>query len=237
VNELPEERLLELKYKYRRINLRFVRGDPTNEQTLERAGVRHADSVIVLADSVTAPGGEDLRTTVIVLTVEKMNPEVKTTAEVLDATSELDVRRVGVDDVVVGGQDTGFFLSAGAVAPGLGTAARELLRAGGEAEIRRVDFPRALRSRSYQEAFAWYRSQGALLVGVITERTNITLDDVLGAGTGWVNDFIKRMLAEASDTVLGQDQEKLRVIFDPPGELVIGRNDAGLVIGGSATLT
>lgn len=237
VNELPEERLLELKYKYRRIAIQFVRGDPTNEQALDRAGVAHAAAVIVLADAVGAPGAEDLRTTVVVLTVEKMNPEVTTTAELLDPANEPDVRRVGVDDVVVAGQDAGFFLAAGATAPGLGTAARELLHSGAEVELRRVEFPRTLRGRRYADAFAWYRERGALLVGVISERLNVTLDDVLGSGTGWVNDFIRRMLAESSEAVLGQDQEKIHVLFDPEDGYTIGDSDAALIIGGTVELS
>ncbi|MBI3969643.1 MAG: NAD-binding protein [Chloroflexi bacterium] len=237
VNELPEERLTELKYKYRRMNLRFVRGDPTNEQTLDRAGVARSASVIVLADTVGAPGGEDLRTTVVVLTVEKINPDIKTTAELMEAANEADVRRVGVDDVVMAGQDAGFFLSAGATAPGLGTAAREMLRASGEVEIRRVEFPRLLRGRSYREAFAWYRRQDILLLGVISERVNVTLDDVLGTGTGWVDTFIRRMLAESSEAVLGQDQEKIQVLFGPEDEYIIGSTDAALIIGATLTLS
>lgn len=237
VNELPEERLLELKYKYRKINLRFVRGDPTNEQALDRANVGQSTSVIVLADSQAAPGGEDLRTTVVVLTVDKINPAVKTTAELLDPANEPDLRRVGVDDVIMSGQDAGFFLSAGAIAPGLGTAAREMLRASCEVEIRRVEFPRTLRGRTYLEAFTWYRQQNALLVGVISERINVTLDDVLGSGTGWVGAFIRRMLAESSDAVIGQDQEKIQVLFGPADDYVLGGTDAALIIAGSMTLS
>ena len=237
VNELPEERLVELRYKYRKVNLRFVRGDPTNEQVLDRAGISTAAAAIILADTAAVPGGEDLRTTVVVLTIKKMNSEIKTTAEVLQAANEPDVRRVGVDDVVAAGQDAGFFFSAGAIAPGLGTAAREMLRASGPAEMRRVEFPRALRGRTFQEAFTWYRQQNALLVGVISERINVTLDDVLGSGTGWVNAFIRRMLAESSEAVLGQDQDKIQVLFGPDDDYVIGGTDAALVISGSVTLS
>ena len=237
VNLLDQEKLAELKYKYRRINLRFVRGDSTSEQALERAGVAKASNCIVMADTLVAPGGEDLRSTVIVLTASKMNSDLKITAELMISDNEADIRRVGVDDIVLAGQDAGFFMSAGALAPGLGNAAREMLRASGEAELRRIDFPRNLRGLTYQEVFQAYRQQNILLVGLISERINVSLDDLMGAGTGWVTGLIRRLMAEASSEILGQDQEKIQVLWDPGDEYIIGSTDAALIIAQPLTVT
>ena len=237
VNLLDAEKLSELKYKYRKINLRFVRGDATSEQAMERAGAQKAGSCIVMADTQQAPGGEDLRSTVVVLTVDKMNPDIKITAELMLSENEADIRRVGVDDIVLAGQDAGFFMSAGALSPGLGNAAREMLKASGEAEIRRIDFPRNMRGLSYQEVFNLYRQQDVLLVGVISERINVSLDDLMGSGTGWVTGLIKRLMAEASQEILGQDQEKIQILWDPGDDYTIGSTDAALVITQPLTVT
>ncbi|MBU6288745.1 MAG: NAD-binding protein [Chloroflexi bacterium] len=237
VNLLDAEKLSELKYKYRKINLRFVRGDATSEQAMERAGAAKAANCIVMADSQQAPGGEDLRSTVVVLTVDKMNPDIKITAELMLPENEADIRRVGVDDIVLAGQDAGFFMSAGALSPGLGNAAREMLKASGEAEIRRIDFPRNMRGLSYQEVFNLYRQQDVLLVGVISERINVSLDDLMGSGTGWVTGLIKRLMAEASQEILGQDQEKIQILWDPGDDYTIGSTDAALVITQPLTVT
>jgi Trk K+ transport system NAD-binding subunit len=237
VNLLDQEKLAELKYKYRRINLRFVRGDSTSEQVLERAGVAKATGCIVMADTLVAPGGEDLRSTVIVLTANKMNSDLKITAELMMSENEADIRRVGVNDIVLAGQDAGFFMSAGALAPGLGNAAREMLRASGEAELRRIDFPRNLRGLTYLEVFQAYRQQNILFVGLISERINVSLDDLMGPGTGWVSGLIRRLMAEASSEILGQDQEKIQVLWDPGDEYIIGTTDAALVITQPLTVT
>jgi voltage-gated potassium channel len=237
VNLLDAEKLSELKYKYRKINLRFVRGDATSEQAMERAGAEKAANCIVMADTQQAPGGEDLRSTVVVLTVDKMNPDIKITAELMLSENEADIRRVGVDDIVLAGQDAGFFMSAGALSPGLGNAAREMLKASGEAEIRRIDFPRNMRGLSYQEVFDLYRQQDVLLVGVISERINVSLDDLMGSGTGWVTGLIKRLMAEASQEILGQDQEKIQILWDPGDDYTIGSTDAALVITQPLTVT
>ncbi len=237
VNLLDAEKLSELKYKYRRINLRFVRGDATSEQALERAGAHKAANCIVMADTQQAPGGEDLRSTVVVLTVDKMNADIKITAELMLSENEADIRRVGVDDIVLAGQDTGFFVSAGALSPGLGNAAREMLKASGGAEIRRIEFPRTMRGLSYEEVFSLYREQNVLIVGVISERINVSLDDLLGSGTGWVTGLIKRLMAEASQEILGQDQDKIQILWDPGDDYTIGTTDAALVIAQPLTVT
>jgi voltage-gated potassium channel len=237
VNLLEAEKLSELKYKYRKISLRFVRGDATSEQAMERAGAAKASNCIVMADTQQAPGGEDLRSTVVVLTVDRMNPNIKITAELMLPENEADIRRVGVDDIVLAGQDAGFFMSAGALSPGLGNAAREMLKASGEAEIRRIDFPRSMRGLSYEEVFKLYRQQDVLLVGVISERINVSLDDLMGSGTGWVTGLIKRLMAEASQEILGQDQEKIQILWDPGDDYTIGSTDAALVITQPLTVT
>lgn len=237
VNLLDAEKLAELKYKYRRINLRFVRGDATSEQAMERAGAGKAANCIVMADTQQAPGAEDLRSTVVVLTVDKMNPDIKITAELMLQENEQDIRRVGVDDIVLAGQDAGFFMSAGALSPGLGNAAREMLKASGDAEIRRIEFPRNLRGLTYEEVFNIYRGQNVLLMGVISERINVSLDDLMGSGTGWVTGLIKRLMAEASQEILGQDQDKIQVLWDPGDDYTIGSTDAALVITQPLTVT
>jgi hypothetical protein len=166
-----------------------------------------------------------------------MNPDIKITAELMLPENEADIRRVGVDDIVLAGQDAGFFMSAGALSPGLGNAAREMLKASGEAEIRRIDFPRNMRGLSYQEVFNLYRQQDVLLVGVISERINVSLDDLMGSGTGWVTGLIKRLMAEASQEILGQDQEKIQILWDPGDDYTIGSTDAALVITQPLTVT
>lgn len=237
VNQLPEETLAALRTKYRRANLYVVRGDHTLEEVLDRAGVARAAAVVILADSVGAPAREDDRTLRAMLTIEHLNPEAKTTVEVRQPANEAGVRSAGADDVVVAQQDVGFFLAGGAVAPGIGLAAREMLRAGGRAEILRAEFPHHLRGRTYGEAFGYYHQQGILLLGIISERPSVTLDDVLGAGTSWLDEFIRRMLAETSEDILGGTQEKTQVLFSPDDGYQLSVSDAALIIGGRATVS
>jgi hypothetical protein len=44
-------------------------------------------------------------------------------------------------------------------------------------------------------------------------------------------------MAEASSEILGQDQEKIQVLWDPGDEYIIGTTDAALVITQPLTVT
>jgi voltage-gated potassium channel len=232
VNQLSEDQLTELRFRYRSANLLTIRGDPTHEAILERANVPEAAAAIILADTSSGePEKADDRTLFTALAVRDANPEIKIAAQLIDAEKEAAVRHAGVDEVVVAGQETSFFLAAGAMFPGLARAARQLLTYGSGHELRRIDFARELRGRTFREARAFYRQSGDLLIGIISEGAVVTISDVLGSSTDWVDEFIRSAFQVSGQEVIAQDADRTQAILAPPDEYVIGNKDSGIVIG------
>lgn len=96
---LIDEALEELPPAMHDQNVRYIKGDPTKEATLERANFREASNAIVLAaDSLDAHS--DHQSLAVALTLEKLHPDIVTTVEVVDPERVPLFERAGVDGVV-----------------------------------------------------------------------------------------------------------------------------------------
>ena len=96
---LIDEQLEELPPQLHDQAVRFIRGDPTKAETLERANFRGATNAIVLAlDPLDAHS--DHQSLAVALTLEKLHSEIITTCEVVDPERVELFKRAGVDGIV-----------------------------------------------------------------------------------------------------------------------------------------
>jgi voltage-gated potassium channel len=109
--------------------LYHVHGDYTQVDVLEKIGVRHASSVVLLTDEVVArsPQDRDARTVLAALTIERMAPEIYTVAELHSRQNEELLRMAGVEEIVVGDWYAGMILGSVARNRGLVSVLDEIL--------------------------------------------------------------------------------------------------------------
>ncbi|UCH79116.1 MAG: potassium channel protein, partial [Candidatus Coatesbacteria bacterium] len=151
----------------------FVRGDCTDEEVLQRAAISKAHTAIVLADT---SGGRvfdqaDARTILTVLTVETLNRDVYTCAELVHRKNRLHLERVHVDEVVVSGEYGGKILAHSALYHGISRVLSELLATTEESsEFYRVAIPEEIRGQDFEIALDYFRRQyRALVIAVLRE--------------------------------------------------------------------
>lgn len=94
IEELKEDKLLK--------NINFVRGDYFSESALERANVRSAEKVIILADTYesSAISEVDSKTVMTVLTVKALSRDVYTCVELLDKKYENYLKQAQCDEIL-----------------------------------------------------------------------------------------------------------------------------------------
>jgi voltage-gated potassium channel len=150
----------------------FVRGDCTDEAILTRAAAPKAHTAIVLAD---ASGGRsyddaDARTILTVLTVETLNREVYTCAELVHHKNRLHLERVHVDEVVVSGEYGGKILAHSALYHGMSQVLADLLTGDEGSEFYRVAVPEEIRGQDFEIALDYFRREHrALVIAVLRE--------------------------------------------------------------------
>jgi voltage-gated potassium channel len=96
---LIDESLPELPGELEALGIFFVKGDPTREETLRMANAQQASHAILLAKDPANPHSDD-HNLVATLVLERMNPEVFTVVEVLNAGKIRQVELAGADSVV-----------------------------------------------------------------------------------------------------------------------------------------
>lgn len=155
-----------------RENVIFLHDDFTRVSALERAGVLRAKTVIILADTSNNRSEQDAdaRTILAALTVEKISPDVQTSAELLHRTygSHLDLGKV--NSYVVSGEYGAYLLAQEAMERGSMGVIDELLTCQRGNEFYRTEIPEKWIGKDFNEAFVEMKSQHrAILVGVCEE--------------------------------------------------------------------
>lgn len=234
VNGMDSERFDAIKAAHPALDLRFVRGDHTQEAVLRKASAHQARTCILLPDETGESGvsNADERTILAALAIKSLSRDVAIRAAILKPESEQHLRRAEVEDIVLHGEFTGFLLSASGDGGGLPVAARELLSYSSPSRLRQRKMPGALVGQPFAQASEWFIKHGkGVLVGVLAAEKPVTLDDILSSDSGAIDDFIKRKFAEAQID-LGSDQPRGRTRLAPPPEYVIAESDVAFVVGG-----
>lgn len=109
-------------------NAFFVHGDPTKDETLNKANVRCARTVIVVADEKLADNGmADAKSVLICLAVDKLNSDIHLIAEVLNKENIPHFQRANVNDIIVSHQMSSRIMVRSALYKNVSTALKELL--------------------------------------------------------------------------------------------------------------
>jgi len=98
-----DDRLEELPLELLDQGVRFVRGNPTLNETLERANFRDATHAVVLAQDPADPRSDDL-SLAVALTLENLRRDIHTVVECVDPRKVDVIRRTGCDSVVCASQ-------------------------------------------------------------------------------------------------------------------------------------
>jgi len=232
VNELSEEEVESLKYKFQERGFRFLRGDFTREDVMARANITQARSAILLADTSGQHSLEkaDERTILGTLAIKSMAPEVKTCAELLDAENKQHLRRANVDEIVVRGEHIGNLLAGAATSPGLPRVISSLLSPEEENNLWKVEIPSGFLGKTAGELAAYFkREHQALLIALINERKGLVLENILTDDYSAIDQFIKRKFEEAEKDILGK-RERILITLNPADDLLLTESDSAVVI-------
>jgi voltage-gated potassium channel len=232
VNELSEDEVESLKYKYRDQDFRFLRGDFTREDVLARANIIQARSAILLADTSGQRSLEkaDERTILATLGIKSMAKEVKTCAELLNPENKQHLMRANVDEIVLRGENIGSLLAGATVSPGIPRVISSLLSPDEENNLWKVEIPEAFVGKPVSDLSAYLKEKSqALLIALLSEQKGLILDDILTDDLSAIDQFIKRKFEEAEKDLPGK-KDRVLVTLNPPDDTILTREHSAVVI-------
>jgi len=85
---------------FRDERVEFIRGDPSQDENLRRAGVMKANSVIVLTDFTKTVNEADAEALMVILAVESLNREVHTCVQIMSSANRRHLERAHADEII-----------------------------------------------------------------------------------------------------------------------------------------
>lgn len=152
-------------------NMVYLHEDFTRIPVLEKAGIQRARTCIILSDVAQGRSEQDAdaRTILAALTVEKINPEVYTCAEILNRQYGSHLAMGRVNDYVVSGDYSAYLLAQSAMNRGLMGVVGELLTYQHGQEFYRQPIAASWQGKTFDELLVELKQKHqAILVAVHT---------------------------------------------------------------------
>ncbi len=133
-------------------NLHFVRGEISDE-TLRRAAVQSADTVIILGDLDLEGSSRDAQAVLATLTVETLNPDAYTIVELESGSNSMHCERANADEIIVSSEFSCRLISRAACDHGITTVLSRLLSSSYAADLFRIPVPDELTGKDFFDVF------------------------------------------------------------------------------------
>jgi voltage-gated potassium channel len=230
VNELPEDEINSVMDRFRKRDVKFIRGDYTRNAPLERANIREAKIVILLPNLAEHdPLVADEKTLLATLNIKSTYSKKKVIAFIMNSENEVHVKRAKADEVFVSDQFIDFLVAGDVVEPGLSNVASHLFNAKSAHRIATVAIPTRFRGKSFKELSDHLKTQQKMItLGVVAEVENIGVGDFLSSDSSHLDAFIERKLKEAGRS-LGEESKTI-INLNPDDEYIVQDNDKAVVL-------
>jgi voltage-gated potassium channel len=233
INQLAAEDVESMAKEYANLEIRFIRGDFTREEVLERANIRQAGNAILLPDrsDPTASGSPDQQTILAAHVIRSINPEIKVFAHLLDEEHAMDLKRAEVDGVVISDAYAGELLADYVISPGTPQLIDHLVDDRRVPNVRRVPVPEQFVGKRSMDLFIHLKeANDQLLLGYVSETPGMGLEDEISGGNRDIIDLIKRKVSEAG--IKTRMKSRVNININPPGDYTIREGDHAIVICG-----
>lgn len=154
----------------------FVKGSPTDTRILKMANIEKCHTAIVLADSSGNKSlkDADARTILTVLTIESINRDVYTCAEIIDNEHIPHLQYAKVDEVITSGEYASKLLANAAFSRGISLVVTDLLTADEGSELYRIKQPKETKGSDFEFALEYFRKEyNTIVIGVVRDNKSI----------------------------------------------------------------
>ncbi len=230
VNSCDPSPIGEIISRHTESEISFVAGDFSKDAILDKANVRQAECVIIVADNNEATANKaDEKTIITSLTVKNMNSKVRLYAHIINPDNISHLRRAKADDVVVSDKYSGFLLAMHVTNPGVPRVIDELLSFSYGNEIVRMDIPDEFVGKTFGELCSYFtEKKRAILIGVTRESKGMALNDLLSDDASYLDQFIRKKLQESGKKFA--EEERLAIDINPERDYLIEKNNVAIVI-------
>ncbi len=217
----------ELEVKYPNLVLKYVRGDYSQKEILERANIAKACHVIVIADENLPRQTADDRSVIAANAIRFCSPSVPLTIQLLNAQNRNHLDSARVDNIVSFDEMGGYMLASNIISKHTLSLYNNLLHHP-EKKCQALQIPQQFIGKKYQEVVMhFYQERDVILIGILNERQQLEIEDIFSADTSPIDAFIKQALEQSQSKLPDQ---RFTIHINPEKSYLIQERDQALVI-------
>jgi len=229
INQLSEEGIANIINHFAVLEIKFVRGDYTQESILNRANVRMAQAVLILPDTSAGLGSKsDEKTILTTLSIKSINSKTKVYAHIIDRENLSHIRKAKADDVLISDAYSGYLLAAHVLSPGIPQTVDRLFSDEEDYKFNRLQIPYQYHGKTYGELRNDLQNkENIICIGLGREREGMDMSGLLSDDYSFIDQFIKRKFEEAGRGFKNEKKINIRInpahdsIIEPPDFLIV----------------
>jgi voltage-gated potassium channel len=229
VNDLPEDEINNIIYKFKDAEIKFIRGDYTKEIVLKRSNIKEAKAVIILPNETTQLTDSDEKTLFATLTIKSISSKIPVIVFLENNENRVHLKRANADEIFVKNEYSGFILASSVLMPGVPQTISQLMDVSFGTTIVRNNIPKSYIKKTFKELSEYFREEEkAILIGVFNESEQIAFTELLSSDTSQLDAYIEKKLKMAGHS-LGE-RNKMEVTLNPDDDYVIKEKDIAILI-------
>ena len=175
VNMVNQEKIEDLRTDPRFNKINYLYGDYSDETVLNRANIKKASTVFILADDSATAGAQEIdsKTVMTVMMIDKMNRDVYICAELLDKKFQTYLEMAHCDEIILSRDYSRILLANASSASGISHVITQLIEVGAENPLKTEGFPPQFVDRPIKELKDHFmQAERAILVGILENTGN-----------------------------------------------------------------
>jgi len=210
----------------------YIHGDYVDESVLNKANLKHAKKILVLADRLVIGSVQevDSRTVMTIITVKAMSKSIYAAAEILDTKFERYLNSANCDEVITTTEYSRSLIANASTGSGISHVISELLDSHTPVELKTVVPPKELIGKKYSELALFYTGQdNTILIGILENTGNFHSRKMEAIEQAQKTPDIS-MLVDSLKSV--KTMTANRPVINPSPDYIIGKHSKAIIIEG-----
>jgi len=231
VNDLDEGSFSSIQNHYPDLQIKFIKGDYTNQEILLKANIKDAKHIILLFDESkanTTPSDE--RTIIASHNITYMKLRGKISIQLQDEKYLQNIRREKISNIVIYDNLGGRLLANSTINPSVPDFLQEILQSTDGKGLKEITIPSTFIDKPFIELFEHFKQERNLItLGIVSVLPEVSIEDIVSDDSSSIDQFIKSQF-EISGKKYKSDHENNRVKLKPDNDYIIQNNDKAIVL-------
>ncbi len=175
INKADPELVENLKSDPALKRINFIYGDYIDERVLQRANIKNAKRVLVLADRLIEGSLQEIdsRTVMTVITIKSISKSVYVCAELMDSKFARYLRFSNCDEIILSSEYNKSLIANASAGTGITHVISELLNVKADISINTVEIPKKFIGKSFMDLSNYFTGKDrSILIGILENTGN-----------------------------------------------------------------